>query len=103
MTAKERREFAILKQQAIVNAAKLEGNRALTTEEQAEFETLQREIQQATAEIEAQERGLAGNGGATNAPPQTSGMPTTDQRSEVEAERARVTEIMELCRSFIRI
>ena len=37
MTPKQRKEAAVFKQQAIVNAAKAEGNRALTTEEQAEF------------------------------------------------------------------
>lgn len=72
MTPKQRRDAAMLKQQAIVNAAKAEGNRALTAEEQAEFESCQREIDEANAEIEAQERGQAGGAGASPAfmPPQ---------------------------------
>ena len=37
MTPKQRKEAAMLKQQAIVNAAKADGNRALTAEEQAQF------------------------------------------------------------------
>ena len=69
MTPKQRRDAAMLRQQAIVNAAKAEGNRALTAEEQAEFEGLQREIEQADAEMEAQERGLLGETGAGVAPP----------------------------------
>lgn len=69
MTAKQRREAALLKQQAIVNAARMDGNRALTAEEQAEFDGYQREIEQADAEINAQERGLAGGTGASTAPP----------------------------------
>ncbi len=68
MTPKQRKEAAMLKQQAIVNAAKADGNRALTAEEQAQFNSLQREIDEAQAEIDAQERGLAGGTGATAAP-----------------------------------
>lgn len=114
MTPKQRREAAMLKQQAIVNAAKADGNRALTAEEQAQFNSLQREIEQADAEEQAQERGLAGGTGATAAPPagnpQTAtppaaaprGVPADGQRSAAatEAERNRVTEIMALCRDF---
>ena len=69
MTPKQRKEAAMLKQQAIVNAAKADGNRALTAEEQAQFNDLQREIDDAQAEIDAQERGLAGGAGAPSAPP----------------------------------
>lgn len=112
MTPKERREAAMLKQQAIVNAAKADGNRALTAEEQAEFESYQREIEQADAEIAAQERGLSGGSGAPLAPPAVNPqqtpppaaapqtVPAEGQRSATEAERSRVTEIMALCRDF---
>lgn len=111
MTAKQRREAALLKQQAIVNAARMDGNRALTAEEQAEFDGYQREIEQADAEINAQERGLAGGTGASTAPPaavlaspapqmETLTAAAETQRSEVDAERNRVTEIMSLCRDF---
>ena len=75
MTPKQRREAAMLKQQAIVNAAKADGNRALTAEEQAEFNSYQREIDQADAEIEAQERGLAGGTGTPAAPPAANPQP----------------------------
>ena len=37
MTPKQRRDAALLKQQAIVNAAKADGNRSLTTEEQESY------------------------------------------------------------------
>ena len=113
MTPRQRREAAMLKQQAIVNAAKAEGNRALTAEEQAQFEDLQREIEEADAEIEAQERGLGGGAGAPVAPPVPTlpqqtvpqiatppAAPAAGQRSETEAERTRVTDIMALCRDF---
>lgn len=110
MTPKQRREAAMLGQQAIVNAAKADGNRALTAEEQAKFNSFQREIEQADAEIAAQERGLAGGAGAAAAPPAgvageasvppQQAAPTQGQRSETEAERNRVTEIMALCRDF---
>ena len=102
MTPKQRKEAAMLKQQAIVNAAKADGNRALTAEEQAQFNSLQREIDEAQAEIDAQERGLAGGTGATAAPPAAApqAAPAEGQRSATEAERNRVTEIMALCRDF---
>ena len=112
MTPKQRKEAAMLKQQAIVNAAKADGNRALTAEEQAQFNDLQREIDEAQAEIDTQERGLAGGTGAPSAPPAGNPQPTTPpatapqgvpaegQRSATEAERNRVTEIMALCRDF---
>lgn len=113
MTPKQRKEAAMLKQQAIVNAAKADGNRALTAEEQAQFNDLQREIDEAQAEIEAQERGLAGGAGAPAAPPAAlpqgntaqaataaAGAPQDGQRAAAEAERTRVTEIMALCRDF---
>ena len=112
MTPKQRKEAAMLKQQAIVNAAKADGNRALTAEEQAQFNSLQREIDEAQAEIDTQERGLAGGTGATAAPPAANPqqtppqaaapqtVPAEGQRSATEAERNRVTEIMALCRDF---
>lgn len=117
MTPKQRRDAAMLKQQAIVNAAKADGDRALTAEEQAQFLDLQREIEEADAEIRTLEKGLIatfqkmGTEGAASgqqtaelatgiAPtvPQTSH--TAGQRSETEAERARVTDIIALCRDF---
>ncbi len=106
MTPKERRDAAILRQQEIVNAAKADGNRALTAAEQSEFESLQREIDRLTAEIAAQEqteeRGLAGGTGAQTAPPINNQevVSAEGQRSATETERNRVTEIMALCRDF---
>lgn len=112
MTPKQRREAAMLKQQEIVNAAKADGNRALTAEEQTRFENCQREIEQADVEIEAQKRGLAGGTGSTSTPPGTDPQPEIPQpavpqtvpteglRSETETERNRATEIMKLCREF---
>ena len=70
MTPKERREAAMRKQQAIVNAAKADGNRSLTAEEQAEFNRYQCEIEQADAEIAEQERGMAGGTGASQSLPE---------------------------------
>jgi hypothetical protein len=97
----------MLKQQAIVNAARADGNRALTAEEQAQFNALQREIDEAQAEIDAQERGLAGGTGAAAAPPEVNppqtpspAAPAEEQRSATEAERSRVTEIIAICRDF---
>lgn len=115
MTPKERKNAAVLKQQAIVDAAKADGCRALTAEEQQEFEGLQREIEQAEAEITAGENrsmyppnaagGAPGSDPGFNipAPPRPAplqGAHAEGQRSEAEIERERVTEIMALCRQF---
>ncbi len=113
MTPKQRREAAMLKQQAIVNAAKAEGNRALTAEEQGEFNRCQLEIEQADAEMKAEEREIAeGNGAITpsqaanlqHIPPQAAGLPTSvparEQRNAAEEERSRATEIIALCHDF---
>lgn len=107
MTLKQRREAAMLRQQAIVNAAKMDGNRSLTEEEQTEFDSCQREIEQAENEMEAQKRGLSGGTGAGTAPSAANqqanahrAMSQEEQRNMVEEERRRTTEIMELCREF---
>lgn len=114
MTPEQRREAAMLKQQAIVNAAKADGNRTLTAEEQAQFDSCQREIEQADAEIKAQERNLTGNTGTgmpvalpEGQPPVPAGqqlqipaVPDAGQRDAAMAERNRITGIMALCRNF---
>lgn len=113
MTPREIRAAALSAQQAIVDAAKADGNRALTAEEQEQFDSLQREIEEADAAIGDQERGLAGGIGTPITPPQPSAgiqppiqpvalpaAPTGAQRSETEAERTRVTDIIALCRDF---
>lgn len=90
----------MLKQQAIVNTAKADGNRALTSEEQEEFNCYQREIEQANAEIEAEERGLAGGSGVPVPPTASVQVPLEGQRNETATERERITEIIALCRDF---
>lgn len=84
MTPKERKEKAILRQQEIVSLAKTE-NRDLTAEETAQFNALQREIDDAEDEI----RSAAGQEKEN----QTA-------RAAVEGERNRITEITKMCRSF---
>lgn len=110
MTPRERRAAALSAQQAIVDAAKADGSRALTAEEQEQFDSLQREIEEADAAIGAQERGLAGGTGVPATPPQPPAgtqppvqqvaPPAAGQRDATEAERARVTDIIALCRDF---
>ena len=77
MNKKELKQKKILRQQEIVNTAKA-AKRGLSTEEQTEFDTLQREIEQLQKEIEEEEKG----------------------EGSIEAERQRVAEIIELCRNF---
>lgn len=103
MTPKQRLDAAILAQQAIVNAARADGNRSLTAEEQAEFERLQGEINQTKAEIISQERGIAGGEGSQNPPSttQTQAGATPDEASRAQqGERTRAAEIVAICRDF---
>ena len=84
MGPKEKRTKKLARQQEIVNAAKT-ANRDLTSEEQVEFDALQRDIEQLDTEIEAAERSQQSATSATVA---------------VTAERQRISEISDLCREF---
>lgn len=86
MDKKAKRQQKILRQQQLVNTAK-QGNRALNDEENTEFETLQREIDQLTREIESEGDGSPALQGNEN------------QRT-IEEERQRASEITVLCREF---
>ena len=94
MNKKQLRQQKILRQQAIVNAAR-DAGRDLTTEEQAEFDVLQRDIETLNAEIEAEERQAGGQ--AT-----PSGIPASgeDIQRAVASERERIRSISTLCEEF---
>lgn len=91
MSRKQQRTQKMLRQQAIRDAAKAEG-RDLTTEEQTEFDNLQRDIERLTGEINA---GLDEPNG--NPEPEN-----TDEirNAAITAERSRIAEINSLCRTF---
>lgn len=84
MDPKTKRQLKIQRQQELLDTAKA-AKREMTAEEQSEFNSLQREIDQLTTEIDAAERS---NG------------QSDDGARAVEAERQRSTEITELCREF---
>ncbi|HHW03406.1 MAG TPA: hypothetical protein GXX35_11480 [Thermoanaerobacterales bacterium] len=84
MNKKELLKAKVLKQQEIVNGARAAG-RGLTAAEQAEFDTLQREIDALKAEIAKDE-------GNTQTP--------TETERAIQAERQRVAEVIALCRDF---
>lgn len=84
MGKKEQLNQKVLRQQAIINAAKAEGSRALTQAEQTEFDALQREIDTLKVEIAEEERTQQSNGNV---------------QAAIEAERQRVTDITGLCNS----
>ncbi|WP_160688335.1 hypothetical protein [Clostridium sp. C2-6-12] len=88
MGKKELRQQKIQRQQQLINAAK-QGNRGLNTEENTEFETLQREIDELTLQIGAEERQQSQNN-------QNQG---TGEEG-IQAERQRASEITTLCREF---
>ncbi len=92
MNKKQLRAARLLRQQQLVDAAKKE-NRELTAEEQAEFDSLQREIHDLTREIEAEEKEPGGEPA-----------PRSNTRQLVEEalqeERQRSAEITTLCREF---
>ncbi len=108
----KQRAAKIKRQLEIINAAKA-GKRDLTPEEQAEVDTLQREIDALTVEIEAEgnPEGTGGDpapdngqrslgGGQPQAVPQPPAPGGDATRQAVEAERQRITDIMAVCRDF---
>ena len=106
---RKKRAAKIQRQLELVNAAKA-ANRDLTPEEQAEVDTLQREIDALTLDIDTNgddeggdppgdgHRSLgSGQPQPQVVPPATGGDAT---RQAVEAERQRITDIMAICRDF---
>lgn len=112
MSKKQKRAAKIAAQRALVNGAAAAG-RDLTPEEQAQFDTLQREIEALDVEIANEERqatqttqttqtgaeGQVQTGEATT-PAQTGGDATRAAQEAVAAERQRVQNITALCRDF---
>lgn len=111
MDKKKKRLAAIQRQQALVEAAK-NAKRDMTAEEQAEFDSLQREIDRLTTEIaEDEQRSLGSQGGQGNqqtAATQTETPPTStaasgtpdDVQRQISAERTRIANITAMCRDF---
>ena len=111
MDKKKKRLAAIQRQQALVEAAK-SAKRDMTAEEQAEFDSLQREIDRLTVEIaEDEQRSLGNQGGQANqqtAPSQAATPPagtaangsTDDVQRQINAERTRIANITAMCRDF---
>ena len=77
----------LARQKAIVEAAKNDGNRALTVEEQREFDQLQEELEALRAQ------------GEPTPEPSPTPAPADNQRM-IEEERQRALEITTLCREF---
>lgn len=101
MNRKQKRQLKALRQQALLDAARA-AHRELSAEEQAEFDSLQREIDQLNVEIEEEERQQAsgqGNPAPTAAPEGTSGQ-TGDPEQVRQQERTRISDITSLCREF---
>ncbi len=99
MKWRELKRAAVLKQQEILNAAKT-GKRELTTEEQAQLDGLQREIDVYQSHIDAgEDEENGGNGGERGNQTPTVPDATIAQRA-MEMERQRTAEINSLCRDF---
>lgn len=97
------REQMLARQNEILQAARAE-SRAMTAEERAEFDTLQRSIEAldragATAGGEGSSRGAAAGEGGNNGDEGGEGN-GDGARSAVENERARIRQIEEMCRDF---
>ena len=97
------REQMLARQNEILQAARAE-SRAMTAEERAEFDTLQRSIEAldragATAGGEGSSRGAAAGEGEGNGDEGGEGN-GDGARSAVENERARIRQIEEMCRDF---
>lgn len=101
MNKKQQRAMKIAAQQALVNGAQAAG-RELTADESAQFDSLQREIDALTLEIEAEERQLGQPAGQAQQTSQEGQRDLGAQAAEraVAAERERVQAITDLCREF---
>lgn len=95
MGKKAQRDQKILRQQAILNAAK-EAHRELSAEEQREFESLQREIDALAEEIRQEEEQQTRQD-ETGEAQEESELAPEHVRSQ---ERQRISEITGLCREF---
>ncbi len=86
------------RQQEILNMAKA-AKRELSVEEQQEFDTLQREIDQLTAEIDEEEKKeLPADGNRDHENPAVNEQQI--RRQEREQERERIADITSMCREF---
>lgn len=81
-------------QRSLLDAARAE-QRALTDEENAQFEDLQRQIDEELQRSAAQPNPVPATPEMTN-----TSDPTEGQRAAIAQERQRITEITELCRNF---
>ena len=112
MDKKQIRAAKIKRQQELLDAAKKAGNRSLTDTEQAEFDSLQSEIDTLTEEIRAAENPQtpADPAPAQNPPPAAPANanrstdpapgPEDNIQRAIAAERTRVNEITAVCRDF---
>ena len=97
-------EQMIARQQKLLNIAKNE-QRDLTAEEQAEYDSLQRSLDEINKRRSTPQNQTASQRAAieTGTGSQTSGVPERnleDNQRSMQQERSRVVEIMNLCRSF---
>lgn len=105
MNKKQQRQAKLKRQQELVTAAK-NAQRALTAEEQAEFDTLQREIEQLNTEIEAEERQQTATAAAQTTPTAQTATRSIEDNGEsvaqraIVAERTRIAEVSAMCRDF---
>lgn len=96
---KKQRSAKLQRQQALVNAAKA-ASRELTAEEQAEFDSLQREIEALNTEIAEGERQLGDPAPAAPTAQNNPAPSAEDQQRAIQAERTRISDITAMCRDF---
>ena len=104
MGKKAKRQQKVQRQQEILNTAKA-AKRELSAEEQQEFDALQREIDQLTAEIDEEEKKeLPTDGNRNHENNEHHENPTVNEqqirRQEREQERERIADITSMCREF---
>lgn len=90
------RRQMIQRQQELLNTARAAG-RELTAEEQAEFDSLQRQINALTEEEERGNEPTTGQNAGTG---RAAGQEREEERSIREAERSRIREIEAMCTHF---
>lgn len=102
MSNKQKLLAAIQRQQALVDAAR-SANRSLSDTEQAEFDSLQREIDTLKPLVEAEERQQqpAAPAATATVPTAPAANPAAEQRQQaIQEERTRISEITAMCRDL---
>lgn len=99
MGKKQQKQQKIARQQELLNAARSD-HREFSEEERQEFDSLQREIERLTEEIEKEEKAGKREGEQNTGSTEGTGEERSSESQVRQQERQRISEIASLCREF---